>query len=93
VLVITVLKEEFSIDTRFVGRIIPSFDIAYLTINRKSTKFMNLENMIVTAGTNNIAIYTVDLKRDSIVLSASISSDIPIVGIESFNETTLLVFH
>jgi hypothetical protein len=54
---------------------------------------MNLENMIVTAGTNNIAIYTVDLKRDSIVLSASISSDIPIVGIESFNETTLLVFH
>jgi hypothetical protein len=41
--------------------------------------------MIVTAGTNNIAIYTVDLKRDNIMLSASYNSDVPIVGIESFN--------
>lgn len=85
VLALGVIREELCIDTRLIGKIRPSFDIHYIRVEHKSTHFPYLENLVVVAGAVNIALYTVDFKKDSIRLDLSYTTDQPIVGLEVFN--------
>jgi hypothetical protein len=85
VLGISLIREEFTIDTRLVGRIMPSFDMQFLRIERKSTRISNIESMVVVAGQHYLTVYAVDLKTDSIKVWASSFYDTPIVGVEILN--------
>lgn len=68
VLILTVVKEECCVDTRLVGKINPSFDVNSVRVERKSTIILYLENLVMVAGTYNVAVYFVDFKKDQVYL-------------------------
>jgi hypothetical protein len=55
--------------------------------------FPYLESLVIVAGQHTIGVYLVDFKRDQVTAVSSYSVDQNILGVEVFNEATLLVFN